>query len=67
MSLKNAAVLAFVGTLLAAAILVWNLIFDVLGVLRGLIPAVRLISIMVYAFAAVTITLFFYVLQKRTS
>ena len=67
MPLKNAAILAFIGTLLAAAVLVWNLIFDVLGVLRGLIPAVRLISILIYAFAAVTMTLFFYIFQKRTS
>ena len=65
MTLKNAALLAFVGTILVAALLVWDLIVDVLGVLRGLIPAVGLFSALVYAFAAVTVTLFFYTFQKR--
>jgi hypothetical protein len=66
MTLKSAALIAFVGSLLVAAILVWDLIFDVLGVLRGLIPAVRLFASFVYAFGAVTVALFFYVFQKRS-
>lgn len=65
MTLKSAAFLAFVGTILVAALLVWDLIFDVLGVLRGLIPAVRLFSSLIYAFGAVTVALFFYEFQTR--
>ena len=67
MTLKSAALLAFVGTILVAALLVWDLIFDLLGVLRGLIPAVRLFSGFVCAFGAVTVALFFYVFQKRSN
>jgi hypothetical protein len=67
MALKDAALLAFVGTLLVAALLVWNLIFDVMNTLRGLVPAVRLLSSLVYAFGAMTVAVFFYVFQKRTN
>jgi hypothetical protein len=65
MTLKSAALLAFVGTLLVAALLVWDLIFDVLGVLRGILPAVGLFPAFVYAFGAVMVALFFYLFQKR--
>jgi hypothetical protein len=64
MSLKSAATLAFIGTLLAAALLVWNLVFDILNVVRGLIPAVTLFSSLLYAFAAVSVAVFFFVFQK---
>jgi hypothetical protein len=67
MAPKDAALLAFVGTLLIAALLVWNLIFDVLSVLRGLLPAMRLLSSIIYAFGAVTVALFFFVFQKRSN
>jgi hypothetical protein len=65
MALKDAALLAFVGMLLVSALLVWNLIFDVLNVVRGVLPAVKLISSLIYAFGAVTAALFLYVFQKR--
>jgi hypothetical protein len=64
MNLKNAAALAFIGTLLAAALLVWNLVFDVLNVVRGLIPATTLFSSLLYAFAGVSLAVFFFVFQK---
>ena len=65
MNVKGAALLAFVGTLLLAVLTLWNLVVDVVSVVRGLIPAVRLVSQGVYAFAAVTLACFFYVFQKR--
>ena len=64
-SIKGAALLAFVGTLLLAVMTVWNLVVDVGSVVRGLIPAVRLLSQTVYAFAAVTLAYFFYMFQKQ--
>jgi hypothetical protein len=67
MTLKSAGFLAFVGTILVAALLAWDLIFDVMGVLRGIVPAVRLFSSLVYAFGAVTVAVFFYVFQKRSN
>jgi hypothetical protein len=44
MTLKNAALLALIGTILITALLVWPFVFNVLNVLRGLVPAVMLFS-----------------------
>jgi len=67
MTLKGAAVLAFIGTLLVAALLVWDFVFTVLNVLRGLTPAVGVFSALIYAFGAVGVTVFFYIFQKQQS
>ena len=67
MSAKTAALIAFVGAILAAALLVWDFVFDLLGVLRGLIPAVRLFPALIYAFAAVSTSLFFFVFHKQSN
>jgi hypothetical protein len=64
MSPKSAATLAFIGTLLAAALLVWDFVSDVVNVVEGLVPAVRLFLSLIYAFAAVSLALFFYVFHK---
>jgi len=65
MSVKGAALLAFVGMVLLSVLAVWNLAVDLGGVIRGLIPAVRLVSELIYAFGAVTLACFFYVFQKQ--
>jgi predicted Co/Zn/Cd cation transporter (cation efflux family) len=65
MTVKTAAVLAFVGTVLAAVLLVYNLVTDIAGVVRGLIPAARLFAAVIYAFAAVVLAIFFYAFQKQ--
>ena len=44
MTLKNAALLAFVGTIVMTVLLVWNFVFTFLNVLRDLVPAVTLFS-----------------------
>jgi hypothetical protein len=41
MRLKNAALLALIGTVLMTALLVWNFVFNLLNLLRGLVPASR--------------------------
>jgi hypothetical protein len=64
MTLKNAALLALIGTILITALLVWDFVFNVLNVLRGLIPATVLFSSFIYAFACLSIAVFFYVLHK---
>lgn len=66
MSIKSAALLAFVGTVLLAVLVVWNLVTDIVSVSRGLIPAVRLVAQLIHAFAVVTLACFFYVFQKRS-
>ncbi len=67
MTLKKAAFLALIGTVLAAALLVWDLIFTVLNVVRGLAPAVHLISSLIFAFAAFSVAVFFYVFHRTQS
>ena len=65
MSLKSAATFAFIGTLLAAALLVYYLVFDTINVVRGLLPLVRLFPSFIYALAAVSLTVFFYMSGKQ--
>jgi hypothetical protein len=67
MTLKNAATFALIGTVLAAALLVWDFVFDVINVIQGLVPAVKLFSSLIYAFAAVSLAVFFYVFRKAQS
>ena len=50
MTLKNAALLALIGTILMTALLVWTFVFTVLNALRGAVPAVTMFSSFIYAF-----------------
>jgi hypothetical protein len=67
MTLKSAALLALIGTILATLLLVVGLIDDVLGVARGVIPEMRLVASFIYAFAAISVTVFFYIFHKMQS
>ena len=67
MTLKTASLLAFIGTALVTALLMWNLVFSVVNVLRGLLPAVVLFPALIYAFAALSVAVFFFVFQKTQS
>ena len=64
MTLKNAALLALIGTILLTALLVWDFVFTVLNVLRGVVPAVTLFSSFIYAFGCFTVMVFFYVFHR---
>ena len=66
MSLKSAAFLALIGTILTTILLVYNLIVSVLNVMRGLIPLDTLLSTMIYAFASLSLAVFFYVFNKKS-
>jgi len=65
MTLKNAAFLALIGTLLLTILLAVGLINDVLGVARGLIPPVKLLTSLIEAFAGVTVVVFLYVVHRK--
>jgi hypothetical protein len=67
MTLKNAALLALIGTILATVLLVWTLVVTVVNVLRGLAPAVMLFPWFVYAFACFSMAVFFYVFHRAQS
>ena len=45
MTLKNAALLALIGTILMTALLVWTFVFTFLNVLRDLVPAVHAVHV----------------------
>jgi hypothetical protein len=64
MTLKNAAFLALVGTILLTALLIWDFIFSMLNVIRGLVPALALIPALIYAFAALSVAVFFFVFHR---
>jgi hypothetical protein len=65
MTLKNAAFLALVGTILVTLLQLWDLIFNLLNVLQGLVPAVILFRSILYAFGASTLAVFLFVFHKR--
>jgi hypothetical protein len=67
MTLKSAALLALIGTILMTALLAWNFVFTVLNVLRGVVPAVTLFSSFLYAFGCFTTAVFFYVFHRTQS
>jgi hypothetical protein len=67
MTLKNAAMLALVGTLLLTILLAIDFILSTLNVMRGLIPVTAFLTSLIYAFAALTVTVFFYVFHKAQS
>jgi hypothetical protein len=64
MTLKNAALLALIGTILMTALLVWNFVFTFLNVLRDLVPAVTLFQSFIYAFGCFSVMVFFYVFHR---
>jgi hypothetical protein len=67
MTLKNAALLALIGTVLMTALLVWNFVFNLLNLLRGLVPAVTLFSSFIYAFGCFSVMVFFFVFHRTQS
>jgi len=64
MSLKNAAFLALVGMIPVTLLLITVLIGDALAVVRGLIPLMRLLTSLIYAFASLSVMVFLYAFHK---
>ncbi len=67
MTLKNAATLALIGTLLLTLLLAIDVINSVLSVARGLVPAMLVLRTLIYFFASVTVAAFFYVFGRAQS
>ena len=67
MTLKNVAFLAFLGTLLLTIVVAFDFVNAALGVLRNIVPAVAVLRLIIYLFASVSVTVFFYVLYKGQS
>ena len=64
MTIKNAALLAVIGTILMTALLLWSFVLTFLNVLRGLVPAVTLFSSFIYAFGCFSVAVFFYIFHR---
>jgi len=67
MALKQASLLAFIGTLLLSLLLIVDLVLDLLSLARGLIPAVTLLTSLIHTFAAVSVAIFFFVYHRAQS
>ena len=67
MTLKNAALLALVGVILATIVLVAGFIGDVFAVGRGLIPATKLLASLIYAFGGLSLAVFLWAFHRAQS
>jgi len=65
MTLRQTAFLALIATILLTALLVWDLVFNILNVLRGLVPAVIVLRSFIYAFAAFSVAVFMYAFHRQ--
>ena len=67
MSTKAASFLAFVGMLVLTLLILVDLVRDISGVLRDIVPMLRLVRSVVYMFASLTATVFFFVFYEQQS
>jgi hypothetical protein len=67
MSLKSAAFLALIGMLLLTILSAADFVNIILGVVRGLIPAMTIMRSLIYLFASLCVTVFFYVFHRSQS
>jgi hypothetical protein len=67
MALKNAALLALVGVMLATIVLVVGFVGDIFAVVRGLMPAMKLLTSFIYAFAGVSLAAFLFAFHRAQS
>ncbi len=67
MSLKNAVLLALIGTILLTVLVLANFITTILGVIRDVIPAMALLTSLVHLFASLSVLVFFYVFYRKQS
>ena len=67
MTLKNAAFLALIGSLLITVLLAIDFVDSVLAVVRGLIPAMLVLRTLIYLVASLTVTVFFYAFNRAQS
>jgi hypothetical protein len=67
MTMRSAASLALIGAVLVTIVLVVGLVLDLLNVLVGLVPALRLVTSLIYAFAGVVAVVFLWVFRNARS
>jgi len=67
MTLKSSALLALIGMLVLTILLVYGLVLDLLSLGQGLIPLTTVLSSLIHSFAALAVTMFFFVFHKAQS
>ena len=67
MNLKSAAFLALIALSLLSVLLLADLITNVLGFVRDLIPVMALLKSLVYTVSSLSLAVFFYVFHKTQS
>jgi hypothetical protein len=67
MSVKTAAFLALVGMVVLTVLVAADFINTALAVSRGLIPAMAFLRSLIYLFASITVTVFFFVFFKKSA
>ena len=67
MSLKNAALLALIGTILLTVLITAHFISTVLGVMHEMIPAMALLTSLIRLFASLSVSVFLYVFYQNQS
>ena len=67
MTLKNAAFLALIGMALLLVLVAADFIITLTGVLRDVIPAVKLLASLVYLLASLSVVVFLYVFYDKQS
>jgi hypothetical protein len=66
MSLKNAAFLALIGTILTTILLLYDLVSAVINITGGLVPAMSILPLLIYSFASLSVAVFFFVFYKQS-
>jgi hypothetical protein len=67
MSLKNAALLAFIGMLFLAVLTAVHFVKIVSGILNNIVPALDFVPALIYLFASLTLSVFLFVFFRRES
>ena len=64
MTLKSASLLALIGTFLMTLLVAINFFNTIVGVFRGIVPAMELVPCVVCFFAGIALTVFFWVFSR---
>jgi hypothetical protein len=65
MTVKGASFLALIGMLLLTILMAWSFIRTIMAIVDGLLPAVALVRSLIYLFASLAVTVFFFVFHRR--
>ncbi len=65
MTLKNASLLAFIGSALLTVLRLWTVIMDAANAARGVIAPLVTLTALLYALGSLCMTVFFWVFYKE--